>query len=704
MSGRPTQTEQRPYPAGALRETTARRPPIRRFARAVQLAAVLGILAATIVNGIQFASAGNVYFVSPGGSDSAPGTLASPFRTINKSFTVLRPGDTLYVRGGVYAERAAPRITVGTSSAGILVSNFSGERPVVQGSLYLTNPSYWTVSGINVMAADDNKPGNPVVRLRGGTHWSFADAEVWHGISTAGVLVQHSPSSFTLRGLYVHGILPAKPDEQGDLIRIRSGSGGVVERSVLAGSPSGAGLRIGSDTSTAPATGIIVRYNTMYGNWAPSNVTFIGVAAGNRVERNILVSPGTSSGNISAVGLKGTQNVAADNVGWLSPRLVQTGVAGLVDGGKNLILDPKFVNVGLGDFHTTAGAALTYGAFAPLPVPVVGPTATPSVFPSVTPTPTLTALPTPSPSISPSSTPTVTPPPPPPPPPPPVNVGERLYSSTSFWNTQISSGASVDSNSAGMVQAALVAYRSNANFANTDSWGIPIVFASSGDKTYNVACTKYDCGTSISFRIPAGAKPTTGSDHHLVVVDGSKELDMWGATYNSSADSWSASSRYVTDAYGWGAMCALGQHCNGSVAAGFAAFGGIARPEEFSDSYIPHALTITTPLTRSGYIACPATHTDGKSSSADALPEGARVQLDPSFNVAGQSWPQWKKVIARTLQVYGAYVSDTGGTLAIRGEADLNRSGAWSKAGVPEGAGISDIPWDHMQVLTLKPC
>ena len=255
-----------------------------------------------------------------------------------------------------------------------------------------------------------------------------------------------------------------------------------------------------------------------------------------------------------------------------------------------------------------------------------------------------------------------------------------------------------------MVQGALSGYASNANFANTDAWGVPIVFASSTDKLYNVGCTKYDCGTSISFRIPRGAKPTTGSDHHLVVVDGSKELDMWEAVYDSTNDSWSAGSRYVTDAYGWGAMCALGQHCNGSVAAGFAAFGGIPRPEEFSGDYIPHALTITTPLTKSGFIACPATHTDGKSTASGAIPEGARVQLDPSFDVAAQSWPRWKKVIARTLQIYGAYVSDTGGTLAIRGEADLNRSGAWSNAGVPEGASISDLPWAKMRVLTIKSC
>ena len=262
----------------------------------------------------------------------------------------------------------------------------------------------------------------------------------------------------------------------------------------------------------------------------------------------------------------------------------------------------------------------------------------------------------------------------------------------------------IDVNSSAIVQTGLVAYKANANFANTDAWGVPIVFAKPTDTLFSIGCTKYDCTTSVSVRIPAGAKPTTGSDHHLVVIDGTKEVDMWIATYLPDTNLWTAGSRYASDAYGWGAVCALGQHCNGGVAAGFSAFGGIPRPEEFAGSVIPHALTITTPYTRSGFIACPATHTDGKYADANTLPEGARLQLDPAFNVDAQAWPAWKKTLARTLQVYGAYVSDTGGTLAIRGEADLNREGAWATAGIPEGASLSDLPWSSFRVLQITQC
>lgn len=254
--------------------------------------------------------------------------------------------------------------------------------------------------------------------------------------------------------------------------------------------------------------------------------------------------------------------------------------------------------------------------------------------------------------------------------------------------------------------ASLTSFASNANFANTEGWGIAIVNASTTDKEYTIGCTYFDCGTTVKFRIPMDAKPTTGGDMHLVVVDPAKglELDMWRAEYDATTDTWQAGSRYITDAYGWGAICALGQHCNGAVAAGFAAFGGIPRPEEFAMPVIPHALTLTPPFTRSGYIACPATHTDGEDASVNAIPEGARVQLDPAFNVDATTWPAWKKTLARTLQVYGAYVSDTGGTLAIRGEADVNRQGAWTAVGMAEWASLSDLPWSQMRVLQLTQC
>jgi len=46
--------------------------------------------------------AANTYYVAPDGSDTNPGTQASPFATIQRAQSAVSPGDTVYIRGGLY--------------------------------------------------------------------------------------------------------------------------------------------------------------------------------------------------------------------------------------------------------------------------------------------------------------------------------------------------------------------------------------------------------------------------------------------------------------------------------------------------------------------------------------------------------------------------------------------------------------------------
>lgn len=278
----------------------------------------------------------------------------------------------------------------------------------------------------------------------------------------------------------------------------------------------------------------------------------------------------------------------------------------------------------------------------------------------------------------------------------------RFYSPTSFWNQPIAANPAVDPNSAAIIRTAILPSAWKAAFANGDDWGIGLVSASASDKLYTVPCLLYYCNGPVSFRIPKGATPTTGSDHHLVVIDGKKELDMWAASYEAGSDIWSAGGRFIGDLYGWGANVAPGQHGGGAVAAGFSAMGGVVRPEEIGQGHIDHALSVTVPKPRTGYVG-PATATDGTNKDPNSIPEGAHIQLDPSFNVAVQAWPAWEKVLARALQTYGAYVSDTGGTVAFYGQTDVNHGNqTWLSVGVPKNPYLANLPWNRMRVLNLK--
>ena len=167
---------------------------------------------------------------------------------------------------------------------------------------------------------------------------------------------------------------------------------------------------------------------------------------------------------------------------------------------------------------------------------------------------------------------------------------------------------------------------------------------------------------------------------------------MWDASYDAGTIAGRlAGARWPIT--GWGANCPPGRHCIGAVAAGFAMLGGSVRPEEIAQGHIDHALALLTPATKSGYIACPATNTDGKSSNANAIPEGARVQLDPAFNVDPQSWTAWEKTIAHALQTYGAYVVDTGGAMALYGVTDMNQGNVtWSSVGMTKAPSLFNLP------------
>ena len=280
-----------------------------------------------------------------------------------------------------------------------------------------------------------------------------------------------------------------------------------------------------------------------------------------------------------------------------------------------------------------------------------------------------------------------------------------LYSAASFWNTPIAANAAIDPDSAGMISYAIATYSSSAVLSNDNAWGMGYTYANASSKTYTVVCTTYCGSATVVFPIPAGTLASTGSDHHLAVINGNQEMDMWEASYDASNDSWKASTITTTSINGWGANCAPGQHCVGAVAAGFAMLGGSVRPEEIAQGHIDHALALMTPATKSGYIACPATNTDGVSSNANAIPEGALIQLDPSFNVDGQPWPAWEKTIAHALQTYGAYVVDTGGAMSLYGVTDMNQGNVtWSSVGMTKAPSLSNLPWSSFRVLQIHSC
>lgn len=108
------------------------------------VAAGLAAVAAGPGAAVSSAATGQMYYVSPSGSDSAAGSQGAPWATIAHAQSVAQPGDTVYFRGGTYAYSRANKscasrtdrvdaITLdksGSSGSPISYLAYPGERPV----------------------------------------------------------------------------------------------------------------------------------------------------------------------------------------------------------------------------------------------------------------------------------------------------------------------------------------------------------------------------------------------------------------------------------------------------------------------------------------------------------------------------------------------------------------------------------------------
>ena len=79
-------------------------------------------------------AAGATYYVSTSGSNTNPGTLAQPWKTIQKAANTVTQGDTVYIRGGTYNEKVTFSNVQGTSTSWIKFAPYNSESVIISGS------------------------------------------------------------------------------------------------------------------------------------------------------------------------------------------------------------------------------------------------------------------------------------------------------------------------------------------------------------------------------------------------------------------------------------------------------------------------------------------------------------------------------------------------------------------------------------------
>ena len=201
----------------------------------------------------------------------------------------------------------------------MLVANFPGERPIVEGQLWIGDPSYWTIQGINVAwAAGD--PNEPMVRIYGGTGWRLTRSEIWGAHSTSGLQIDDGPRSnlgrWAVNGNCIHDTHPTNGPNQDHNIYVDDMSAspsprGLIERNILFDAPNGRGIKLGPGVETGGAVNVTVRFNTIFNS--SQNIGVSRDSSRVHIDRNILAQ--ATDANVVGFRLKGHDNVVREQPG-----------------------------------------------------------------------------------------------------------------------------------------------------------------------------------------------------------------------------------------------------------------------------------------------------------------------------------------------------------------------------------------------------
>ncbi len=241
-----------------------------------------------------------------------------------------------------------------------------------------------------------------------------------------------------------------------------------------------------------------------------------------------------------------------------------------------------------------------------------------------------------------------------------------LFSADSPWNTPIPENPVIDPASPLLIQRFVQEYAKIDGFQiSVDTWSDTVFWADADTPRYDVPLTAewptVDAHTFLQVPIPDGAVPDPEDDGHMTIVHEASGFmyEFWQAKKIDGA--WIAS---------WGNRIPIGGSgfypgalsCRG---AGVAILAGMIWPEELDAGEIHHALAFSYTFNRSGGPVAPATESDGLIDDPAALPEGARLQLDPTLDLDALELTPWEMAIARAMQDYGMINIDRSGSIEL---------------------------------------
>ena len=291
------------------------------------------------------------------------------------------------------------------------------------------------------------------------------------------------------------------------------------------------------------------------------------------------------------------------------------------------------------------------------------------------------------------------------------------FSKKSPWNTPVPDKTPSDPNSALMV--ANLKNKAGVLKGNIVHWSVPLFVIDSGtspkrdvrttSERLNPLVDPSGRGVAQNIPIPESVWPDPKEDGHMLLVDPVKMKSWDFSVARMKPDgSWTASRIDIWDLKGKGYREAFsGDYwwTFGARGSGMPLIAGLIRPEEIEAGEIRHALVCSTPVNRKSSVpgAKPelcsptASRTDGAGSGNEFIPEGARLQLEPSLNIDSLPISPATKVIASALQKYGMYVGDNASTFVIYFQNLGPDGGKWKKYDLFND--LKNIPVEKFRVV-----
>jgi hypothetical protein len=295
----------------------------------------------------------------------------------------------------------------------------------------------------------------------------------------------------------------------------------------------------------------------------------------------------------------------------------------------------------------------------------------------------------------------------------PGTGGVVPFSASSFWNTALPADAPLAAKSRELVRSFNNQWRTFYGTVgiNTNDYSIPVYTVPADQPLVSVSIAR-DCNKDAgvldqlsAVPIPDEAQPANGGDHTLVIWQPATdtEWELWIAQHAFDG-SWSAcwGGRIQNVSKEQGAF----PNPYGVAASGLSYLAGSMKVSELQAGKIEHALAVALVHTTAGTQVAPATRNDGNSTAPDAIPQGTHFRLDPSVDVTKLGLSDTGVTIARALQTYGMFVTDTSGAVVLIAEDGQS----YVAAGKPDPYAaifghllsyqvLANIPWDRLQVV-----